>query len=66
MSGILLKTFISSFMAVSLTLGPKLFISDSEVWEIVHKTEKKSLKKKPRHRSLDIYGLNMMKASDFD
>ena len=53
-------------MAVSLTLGPKLFISDSEVWEIVHKTEKKSLKKKPRHRSLDIYELNMMKASDFD
>ena len=53
-------------MAVSLTLGPKLFISDSEVREIVYKTDKKSLKKKPRHGSLDIYGLNMMKTSDFD
>ena len=31
-------------MAVSLTLGPKLFISDSERWEIIHKTEKKSRK----------------------
>ena len=47
MSGILLKTLISSFMAVSLTLGPKLFISDSEVWEIVHKTQKKVLKRNP-------------------
>ena len=32
-------------MNVCLTLGPKLFISDSEVWQIVHKTENNSLKR---------------------